>query len=154
VYARAAWEHIAGANRADLEARGYVGLFGQTILAIRGQRSSADQPLPPYLKPLLGGMSNLRGFEAGTAAGDNLVVASAEVIVPLTSPLSFGRFGVTGFADTGTVYNYGQRLADQKWLEGFGGSVWLSAAFFRVSLAVAHGRDASTRVHLGANVTF
>jgi outer membrane protein assembly factor BamA len=154
VYARAAWEHIAGANRADLEARGYVGLFGQTILAIRGQRISADQPLPPYLKPLLGGMSNLRGFEAGTAAGDNLVVASAEVIVPLTSPLSFGRFGVTGFADTGTVYNYGQRLADQKWLEGFGGSVWLSAAFFRVSLAVAHGRDASTRVHLGANVTF
>jgi len=154
VYARAAWEHIVGANRADLEARGYVGLFGQTILAIRGQRSSADQPLPPYLKPLLGGMSNLRGFEAGTAAGDNLVAASAEVIVPLTSPLSFGRFGVTGFADTGTVYNYGQRLADQKWLEGFGGSVWLSAAFFRVSLAVAHGRDASTRVHLGANVTF
>jgi len=154
VYARAAWEHIAGANRADLEARGYVGLVGQTILAIRGLRSSADQPLPPYLKPLLGGMSNLRGFEAGTAAGDNLVAASAEVIVPLTSPLSFGRFGVTGFADTGTVYNYGQRLADQKWLEGFGGSVWLSAAFFRVNLAVAHGRDASTRVHLGANVTF
>jgi hypothetical protein len=154
VYARAAWEHIAGANRADLEARGYAGLFGQTILAIRGQRISADQPLPPYLKPLLGGMSNLRGFEAGTAAGDNLVAASAELIVPLTSPLSFGRFGVTAFADTGTAYNYGQRLADQKWLEGFGGSVWLSAAFFRVNLAVAHGRGASTRVHLGANVTF
>jgi hemolysin activation/secretion protein len=99
-------------------------------------------------------MANLRGFRAGIAAGDNLVATSAEVIVPLTSPLSFGRLGVSGFMDAGTAYDFGERLADQPWLEGYGGSVWLSAAFFRVNLAVAHGRGASTRVHLGANVTF
>jgi outer membrane protein assembly factor BamA len=154
VYARAAWEHIAGVNTTDLEARGYLGLFGQTILAVRAERSAAGAPLPPYLKPLLGGMANLRGFRAGIAAGDNLVATSAEVIVPLTSPLSFGRLGVSGFMDAGTAYDFGERLADQPWLEGYGGSVWLSAAFFRVNLAVAHGRGASTRVHLGANVTF
>lgn len=157
VYARAAFEHVAGANRVDLDARGYVGLFGQNILAVRAMRSSADQPLPPYLKPLLGGMSNLRGFRAGAAAGDFLVATSAEVIVPLTSPLSFGRMGVSAFADAGTVYNYGERLADQTWREGFGGSVWFSAAFVRLNLAVAHGRGAresSTRVHVGANVAF
>jgi hypothetical protein len=154
VYARAAFEHIAGANRMDLEARGYVGLVGQAILAVRAQRSDADRALPPYLKPLLGGISNLRGFRAGTAAGDALVATSAELIVPLTSPLSFGRIGVNAFTDAGTTYDHGERLSDQTWRQGIGGGVWFSAAFVRLNVDVAHGRGASTRVHVGANVSF
>jgi len=154
VYARAAYEHIAGANRGEFEGRGYVGLFGQTVFAVRAQSMIADRSLPPYLKPLLGGMSNLRGFAAGTDAGDALAAASGELIVPLTSPLGVGKIGVSAFVDTATVWDHGQRLADQPWKEGVGGSVWFSAAFIRVSLAVAHGIDASTRVHFGANVTF
>lgn len=154
VFARAAWEHIAGVNRTDLDARGYIGLFGQTVAAVRATRSDADGSLPPFLKPLLGGMANLRGFKAGTAAADTLVAGSAELIVPLTSPLSFGRIGVTGFFDTGTAYDKGQRLADQEWKQGLGGSVWFSAAFVRLNVAVAHGRGSSTRVHVGANVSF
>lgn len=154
VYARAAWERIAGAGRTDLEARGYVGVYGQTILAVRAIRSDADRSLPLYLKPLLGGMANLRGFKAGTAAGDTLVATSAEVIVPLTSPLNIGRLGVSGFIDAGTAYDKSSRLADQTWKQGIGGSVWLSAAFVRFNLAIARGRGSSTRVHVGANVAF
>ena len=154
VYGRAAWEHIGSANRLDLDGRGYVGLFGQTVLALRATRSDADRPLPLYLKPLLGGMANLRGFRAGEDAGDSLMATSAEVIVPLTTPLSVGRIGVSAFTDAGVVYDKGQRLADQPWKQGFGGSVWFSAAFVRVNVAVAHGRGSSTRVHVGANVTF
>jgi len=154
VYARAGYEHIAGANRADLEARGYVGLFGQTVFAVRVQSQVADRVLPPYLKPLLGGMANLRGFEAGTDVGDALAAASGELIVPLTSPIGFGRIGVSAFVDVGTVYDHGERLVDQPWRQGVGGSVWLTAAFFRMSLAVAHGIGTSTRVHFGASVTF
>jgi hemolysin activation/secretion protein len=154
VYARADWEHIAGANRFDLDAQGYIALFGQNILALRVQQSGADRSLPPFLKPLLGGIANLRGFRAGTAAGDMLLASSAEVIAPLTSPTRIGRMGVSGFVDTGTSYDYGQRLADQSWKEGVGGSVWFSAAFFRVNLAIAHGVGSSTRAHIGANVTF
>jgi outer membrane protein assembly factor BamA len=154
VYARAAWEHIGGANRTDLEARGYVGLIGQTIGQVRILRSDSDRPLAPYLKPLLGGMANLRGFKAGTAAGDKLLAASAELVVPLTSPISFGRIGVSAFVDGGTAYDDGQRLADQEWNRGIGGSVWLTAAFFRMNVAVAHGRGSSTRVHVGATVGF
>jgi hypothetical protein len=154
VYARAAFEHIAGANRMDLDARGYVGLVGQAILAVRAQRSDTDRALPPYLKPLLGGMSNLRGFRTGTAAGDALLATSAELIVPLTSPLSFGRIGVNGFTDAGTAYDHGQRLSDQTWRQGIGGGVWFSAAFVRLNVDVAHGRGSSTRVHVGANVSF
>jgi hypothetical protein len=154
VYARAAYEHIAGANRTEFEARGYVGLFGQTVLALRAQGMNADRALPPYLKPLVGGMANLRGFAAGTGAGDALAAASGELIVPLTSPLGVGKIGVSAFVDTATVWDHGERLVDQPWKQGVGGSVWFSAAFIRASVAVAHGIGASTRVHFGANVTF
>ena len=33
--------------------------------AVRALREDSARPLPPYLKPLLGGMANLRGFKAG-----------------------------------------------------------------------------------------
>jgi outer membrane protein assembly factor BamA len=154
VLARAAWEHVAGVNRIDLDARGYLGVFRQNVLNVRVMKSDADATLPLYLKPLLGGMSNLRGFRTGTAAGDTLVATSAELVVPITSPVSVGRLGVSAFVDAGTAYDKGQRLADQEWKRGIGGSVWFTAAFFRLNLAVAHGRDGSTRVHVGANVSF
>ena len=37
---------------------------------------------------------------------------------------------------------------------GYGGGVWFAAAFLRLNIAVAHGRGAATRVHVGGNVTF
>jgi len=155
VYARAAWEHLTlGMNRTELDARGYVGALGQSVVAVRALRLDASAPLPLYLKPLLGGMANLRGFAAGTAAGDTLVATSAELIVPLTSPLSVGKIGVSAFVDAGTVYDKGARFSDQTLMQGYGGSLWFSAAFLRVNLAVAHGRGSSTRVHVGGNVSF
>jgi outer membrane protein assembly factor BamA len=158
IFARAAWDYLhladGGAMRTELDGRGYIGLFGQNILALRGLRIDSDRALPPYLKPLLGGMTNLRGFAAGSAVGDTLVAGSAELIVPLTSPLNFGKVGVSGFVDTGTVYDKGQRFSDQSLKEGYGGSVWFSAAFVKLNLAVAHGRGSSTRVHIGADITF
>jgi len=52
------------------------------------------------------------------------------------------------------VYDKGERFSDQSLEEGYGAGVWFAAAFLRVNVAVAHGRDASTRVHVGGNVTF
>ncbi|MBI3493537.1 MAG: BamA/TamA family outer membrane protein [Acidobacteria bacterium] len=158
VYAKASWEHLNfandDANRAEVDARGYLGLIRQNILAVRVLRQDSDTSLPPYLQPLLGGMDNLRGFHAGTAVGDTLVAMSAELIVPLTSPLKVGKVGVSAFIDRGTVYNKGERFADQALKEGYGGSVWFAAAFLRLNVAVAHGRGATTRVHVGATVSF
>jgi len=166
VYTRAAWEHVSfqdgpahdgpfpSANRLDLEARGYIGLFGQNILVLRALRQDSDNPLPPYLKPLLGGMPILRGFKAGYDIGDTLMTTSAELIVPLTSPLEIGKLGVSVFVDAGTVYDKGERLADQTLKQGYGGSVWLSAAFLRLNVAVAHGRGSSTRAHVGFSLSF
>jgi hypothetical protein len=155
IYARAAWEHLSlGLNRRDLDARGYVAAIGQSVVALRAVRQDADHPLPQYLKPLLGGMPNLRGFEVGVDAGDILVATSAELIVPLTSPLSIGKVGVSVFVDAGTVYDVGEQLSDQRLKQGYGGSLWFSAAFLKLNIAVAHGRGATTHVHVGANVSF
>jgi outer membrane protein assembly factor BamA len=158
VYAKASWEHVSfasdGANRTELDARGYLGLIRQNILAVRILRQDSNRSLPAYLQPLLGGMDNLRGFRAGTAVGDTLVAMSAEVIVPLTSPLEIGKLGISAFVDRGTVYNTGERFADQPLKDGYGGSVWFAAAFVRLNVAVAHGVGATTRVHVGATVSF
>ena len=174
VYARAAWEHLrfgdgalatpsqtgsyagyrGSANRTELDGRGYLGVIGQAVLAGRVQRVDSDRPLPPYLQPQLGGLSTLRGFRAGSEVGDTLVAMSAELILPLTSPLKIGKMGVSAFVDRGTVYDKGERFSDQTLKEGYGGSVWFAATVFRLNIAVAHGRGASTRVHVGGNVTF
>jgi outer membrane protein assembly factor BamA len=159
VYARASVSHLnfenAGAvNRTALDGRGYIGLPGQSILVLRAQREDSDVPLPPYLKSLLGGMANLRGFRAGSAVGDTLVAGSIEVRTPLTSPLKVGKFGVNAFVDVATVYDNGQRLSDQPFHEGAGGGVWLSAAFFRMTFVVAHGVGEGTRAHFGTTLSF
>jgi outer membrane protein assembly factor BamA len=124
------------------------------VLAGRVLRVDSDRSLPPYLQPELGGLSNLRGFRAESAVGDTLVAMSVEVILPLTSPIKLGKVGVSAFVDRGTVYDKGERFSDQTLREGYGGSVWFAAAFLRLNIAVAHGRGASTRVHVGGNVTF
>ncbi len=131
VYGRAAWEHLqfasdsssttltgSGANRTELDGRGYVGLVGQTIFAVRAYRRDSNNPLPPYAQPQLGGMGSVRGFKVGTDVGDTLVTGSAEFIVPLGPALSIGKIGVSAFADTGTVYDKGERIRDQVFKQG------------------------------------
>ena len=97
------------ANQTKLDVRGYVGLFGQIVLAVRGLSVTTDTPLPDYEHNLLGGAANLRGYEAGYKAGDNLAAASAELRIPITSPLNVGRFGVKAFVDWGTIYAVGRQ---------------------------------------------
>jgi outer membrane protein assembly factor BamA len=142
------------ANRYSLDGRGYLGFIGQSVLEGRILRQDSDRPLPPYLQPQLGGLSTLRGFATGSFVGDTLVSMSAELVVPLTSPLKIWKIGVSTFIDRGTVYNKGEHFGDQPMEEGYGAGVWFAAAFLRLNVAVAHGQGASTRVHVGGNVTF
>ena len=83
-----------------------------------------------------------------------MVTGSIELRIPLTTPLSVGKLGVSVFADTGTAYEKGQRFRDQTLRTGIGGSVWFTAAAFRMGLSVAHGRGADTRVNFGGGLTF
>ncbi len=159
VYGLAAVERIAflsgapAVARTTLEGRGYLGIVGQSVLLARIRREDASRSLPPYLKSLLGGDSNLRGFEPGAFAGDALVAGSLELRIPLSEAMSAGKVGVSVFVDTGAAYDRGQRLRDQALRTGAGASVWLTATVFRVGLTVAHGRGAGTRVTVGAGLT-
>ena len=157
VFLRAAidrYDVAGGVSTREVDARGYVGLIGQSVLVVRALRQDGSAPLPPYLQPMLGGMSNLRGFRAGAAVGDTLVAGSAELRLALTSPLEVAKLGVSAFVDAGAIYDKGQRFADQRLRRGIGGSVWVSAAIVRFSLSVAHGIGATTRVHFGGAVAF
>ena len=158
VHAKFGWERLqfdAGqANRNTVDARGYLGLFGGTVLALRGLSITSDQPLPAYEHNLLGGPSSLRGFDTGHKADDNLAAASAELRIPLTSPLSIGRFGVKIFADYGAAYPHGQKLADQTFDLGVGGGAYMHLPLISVGLDVAKGRGGDWHFQFGMGVTF
>jgi outer membrane protein assembly factor BamA len=159
VYAVASWEHLnfdagGATNRTRLDGRGYIGLFGQNVLALRAVREDSDRPLPRYLKPLLGGWSSLRGFKAGSFTGDTLVAGSAELRIPLSSPLEIGKIGASLFVDTGTAYDKGERYRNQALHTAVGGGVWLAAAMFHMGLSVAKSKGAQTIVNFGGAFTF
>jgi outer membrane protein assembly factor BamA len=141
-------------NRMHLEAQGDLGLVGQTVIEVRVVREDSDRALPRYLKPLLGGWTNLRGFEAGSFAGDTLAAGTLELRVPLTSPLQVARMGVSVFVDTGRSYDKGTRFGDVPYHTGVGGGLWLTAAVFHMGLAAAHGIGAGTRVNFDLGLAF
>jgi outer membrane protein assembly factor BamA len=143
------------ANQKKADVRGYLGLFGQSVLAVRGLSVTTNRALPPYEQSLLGGAANLRGYDAGYKAGNNLAAASAELRIPITSPLQIaGRFGVKAFADWGTVYGVGDKLSEQTFDRGLGGGVYLHLTIVSLSLDVARSRSGDTRYHFGMGVTF
>jgi hypothetical protein len=142
-------------NRYVTDARGYLGVIGQAVLAGRVQFLSADRTLPDYERLLLGGASNLRGFRTGTFDGDRLLATSAELRVPLTSVMTGAKLGVSAFFDAGQTYDVGQSQKDAVWHKGVGGGVFLIAKIFRINLDVAHGlKDGDTRVHLSSGFSF
>ena len=107
-----------------------------------------------YEHNLLGGGANLRGYDAGYKAGDNLAAASAELRIPLTSPLNVGRFGVKAFVDWGTIYGVGDKLADQTFDRGIGGGAYLHLTVVSMSLDVARSADRQHALPLRMGVTF
>ena len=142
------------ATRRNADVRGYVGFFGQSVLAVRGLSITSADQVPVYEQALLGGSTNLRGFHAGHRAGDNLAAATVELRMPVTSPLSIGRFGVKVFADAGTVYGAGEPLKGRRFEQGYGAGVYTHLTILSLSLDVAKARDRSTTWHLGVGVNF
>jgi outer membrane protein assembly factor BamA len=159
VHATFGWERLnfqaLSANRRTADLRGYVGLFGQMVLAVRGLSVTSDRAMPLYEHLLLGGAANLRGYDAGFKADDNLAALSAELRIPITSPLSVGRFGVKAFVDAGTAYPFGEKLKDQQRLDrGIGAGAYFHLTVLSLALDVARSREGKTRFHFGLGVTF
>lgn len=158
VYARAEWLRQrfpdAAVGRWRLDGRGFVGLFRGTVLALRAVREIPNGPLPPYEQPLLGGAASLRGYRAGFGAEDNLAAAAMELRIPLTSPVHFGRAGLSLFVDAGAVYPYGSRLESAVFNRGYGAGVFFSAAVFKLNVEVARRDTGGGRVHVSSGFRF
>jgi hypothetical protein len=140
--------------RLRTDVRGYVGLVGSSVLALRGVHDRTADPLPPFEQPLLGGAASLRGFRAGHRVGDRLAAASAEVRLPLSSPLQAARAGLAVFADTGAVYPAGSPLGRARFDTGIGAGFFVSAPLVALRVDVARGLGGATRGHVTLGVRF
>jgi len=158
IYTRIGWQRLTfldgDAGRFTADVRGYAGVIGPVVLALRGQVSRADAALPAAEQVLLGGRDSLRGYRAGFRAGDSMAAVSAEVRVPFTSALNVARFGVKAFVDEGTTWMSTERLADQTLQRGIGGGVFLGAAVFMLDLDIAWPEEGKPRMHVGMGIKF
>jgi outer membrane protein assembly factor BamA len=171
IHARLGWERLAfspepsrvigvptvasgDANRWLTDIRGYVGIGGSRVLALRGQLAHSDTALPFAEQTLLGGSDSLRGYRTGYRAGDNMAAGTIEIRQPLNSPLSAGRFGVKAFIDAGTTWASGGRMGDQPFDRGIGGGVYFGIGPFMMDLDVAKPEEGNPRAHFGMGVTF
>ncbi len=88
-------------NQPELDIRGYKSFIGRSIIASQFYYRGTDGRLPAWERPFLGGAATLRGYDAGEFIGDNIMLASVELRVPLTPPLPVGLVGLDFFFDTG-----------------------------------------------------
>jgi outer membrane protein assembly factor BamA len=158
IHTRIGWEAVSfetgSAGRWTTDARGYIGIGPRTVVALRGQLERSDGPLPEAEQSLLGGWDSLRGYRTGHRAGDSMAAVSAEVRVPLNSPLHVSKLGVKAFIDAGTVWNSGTSLGDQPFEHGIGGGVFLGAAVMKLDLDIAWPEDGKPRVHFAMGISF
>jgi outer membrane protein assembly factor BamA len=153
-----AWERVGfqggSSGRWSTDLRGYVGLLRGSVLALRAHTVRASAALPPSEQTLLGGSDSLRGYRAGYRAGDGIAATSAEVRVPLTSPLRIGRFGTKVFLDAGTTWPAGMPLTKQRFEHGAGGGIYFGVAALTAGLDVAWPDRGRGRWHFGLGLSF
>ncbi len=159
IFASVQWErlwfdHAQDTSRLQADVRGFIGLFGSSVLALRLQQSRAADPLPVFEQALLGGTSSLRGFALGYRSGDRLSAGTLELRMPISSPRNIGRAGIAIFADTGAVYDAHTTLDRAKYDTGIGAGWFLQLPVLSFRLDVAHGLDHGTRGHVTLGVTF
>lgn len=159
VFASAAWDGLdpresGSVNRYRLDARGYLGLIGQSVLSVRWQYGVSSSTLPSYEKFLLGGASTLRGYRAGSFAGDNVMSATAEVRVPLSSPLGVSRIGLSFFTDVGSAYDHGTALANTRFRPGGGAGFFILASVFKWNFDVGFREGGHARLHFSTGLQF
>ena len=158
-FLRAGWQGLRAAggpvvHRPHLDARGFVGLFGRSVLAVRARYEGASAPLPPYARPLFGGMDSVRGHRVGAEAADRLAAASVELRSPLNGPLEAHRWGVRLFYDFGAVAAAGEKFRRAPLRRGLGAGVFLRAPFLTLLLDVASDLEGGGRVHLSTTARF
>lgn len=149
--------HVKGLpriNRYNADARGYLRVTGQSVVAGRLQYFNSDATLPAYERLLLGGSSTLRGFRTGAFSGDRMIVTSGELRVPITSVISGAKLGLTIFMDGAKAVDIGASLKDAEWHKGAGAGIFFIAPLMKINIDVARGFHGDTRLHIGSGFSF
>jgi hypothetical protein len=144
-------------NRYDLDARGYLRLIGQPVLAGRVRYLKADGPLPVYERYLIGGSDTLRGFRAGALNGTEFLVTSGELRIPVTSVVTGAKLGLNIFMDAVKKLDFDDDINDSGWRRSAGAGVFLIASVIKLNLDVARGlgpHGGDTRIHLSSGFAF
>jgi outer membrane protein assembly factor BamA len=141
-------------NQYTLDLRGFKGLPRRIVLAGQVEYSGSSEPLPPYMKPYLGGAATLRGWETGAFVSDNRLISSLEMRVPFNSPFSVAKTGLNLFFDLGTVYDNGQSLSKAKFEQGVGTGVFLFVFGLGFKVEVANNLKGNWRVHFSSGFRF
>lgn len=159
VFASVGWKRLwfdtsADTSRVETDLRGYLGLPGQAVLVVRGLQQWSPDAVPAYEQPLLGGAGSLRGYRLGYRSGDRLMAGSAEVRMPISSPLSLGRTGIAVFWDIGTVYAASETLDSARADTSAGAGFFVQATVFSLRVDVARRAGGGTRAHVTVGTTF
>lgn len=88
-------------RRLDLEAQQYIPFFNnRRVFALRAKTAltfkDANQTIPFYMQPTLGGTEDLRGYRPFRFRGDNMLVMNAEYRWEVFSGLDMAVFGDAG----------------------------------------------------------
>ena len=86
-------------TRMDLDARQYLPLFGEHVLALNALFDASFGDTPFYWLAQLGGSDQMRGYYSGRFRDDHMAVVQAEYRMPL-----FWRFGLNLFVGVGDVF--------------------------------------------------
>lgn len=127
--------HLAGMNDASYdvtqvnsELSFYLNLVNNWIVfanRIGGGHNFGDYEF--YQAQYLGSEDNLRGYRKYRFAGDSKIFNNAELRIRLFNFKTYlfpGSIGLLGFYDTGKIFVDGQD--SDKWLNGYGGGLWIS----------------------------
>jgi outer membrane protein assembly factor BamA len=91
----------------------------------------------------------------GAFVGDRAVIASIELRIPVSSPLSFARLGGTLFYDAAKAYDAGQRSSATPWSSGAGAGAFMTLRFLSLNVHFAHSLNGTgNRIHLSTGFTF
>lgn len=141
-------------DRYNFDLRAYKQVFGRTVLAGWVRSEHASDPLPAFMRPVIGGARTLRGHETDAYSGDNLFLATVELRVPLTPVAALYKGGIFGFYDWGAVWDDGTAFDDAVMHEGVGIGAWFIVSGIGANLSVANNRDGEWRVHFGSGLKF
>ena len=142
---------------------GLKGITDETpaILALRLRAGGSSGDIPLSEQYTLGGANTVRGYTSGYERGDKMVLANAELRVPIDENVS-----VVAFYDVGRVWNdlpgdpfvEAQKRTTSRWLTSPGLGVRVNTPIGNVRIDVARGTDVNgktqTEYHFGFGEMF